>query len=183
MPFTNTWDATFESEPADNENINLGANRIRGLKVALTERLQIDHSWAGDDLDGTHNKLTMRPQTTAPAVSSPNGFLYAQTLNFVTELLYEDSNGAIIQLTQGGKLYPFSIGDFSVGEDLAVAQAATVGTTLSVGSAYVSDFALFASNVTGDTTVQFGTNTYITYNRTLVRLEVVVAGVTVATFP
>ncbi len=183
MPFTDTWDATFESEPADNENINLGANRIRGLKVALTERLQVDHSWAGDDLDGTHNKLTMRPQTSAPTVSSPNGFLYAQTLNFVTELMYEDSSGAIIQLTQGGKLYPFSIGDFSVGEDLAVAHNATVGETLSVGTAFVSDFALFASNVTGDTTIQFGTNTYITFSRAGPSLIFVVAGVVVLTLP
>jgi hypothetical protein len=40
MPFTTTWDATYESLPADNEDISAGAGRIRNIKVDLRERLK-----------------------------------------------------------------------------------------------------------------------------------------------
>ena len=54
MAFAETWDATFESEPADSEGAKLGAQRIRNLKVDIRERMAIEHSWAGDANDGKH---------------------------------------------------------------------------------------------------------------------------------
>ena len=182
MPFTDTWDAAFEAAPADSEDINLGANRIRHLKVAVRERMQVDHVWEDAQEDGKHNKLTLVPQTGAPPASSPDAFLYTQTLAGFTELLYEDSAGNIMQLTQGGFLYPFAINDFSVGQDLAVANNAVVGETLSVGADFVVDFALFASNITGNTTVQFGANNYITFLRATNQIQIVCNGVVVQTF-
>jgi hypothetical protein len=183
MAFTNTWDSTFESVPADSEDINLGANRIRALKVAVRERMQIDHVWEDAQEDGKHNKLTMVPQVSAPATASPDAFLYSQTIGGVTELFYKDSNGNIMQLTQNGQLYPFAPGNFSVGGDLAVANNATVGETLSVGTDFVTGFALFASNVTADTTFQFAANTYITWDVSANQLLFVVNGAVVQTLP
>lgn len=40
-----TWDSTFESQPADTEEINQGASRIRSLKVAIREREELEHNF------------------------------------------------------------------------------------------------------------------------------------------
>ena len=186
MPFTNTWDSTFESQPADSEDINLGANRIRALKVAVRERMTVDHVWEDAQEDGKHNKLTMVPQVSAPATATPNGFLYTQTLAGVTELLYKDSNGSIMQLTQNGFLYPFAINDFSVGEDLAVANNAVIGETLSIGADFVTGLAIFASNITGNTTFQFtdaSGGTYFTRSQSTGQVHLVINGTIVQTWP
>lgn len=182
MPFSNTWDAAFEAAPADNEDINLGANRIRALKVAIRERMQIDHEWEDAEQDGKHNKVTLVPQDAAPVPVTPDGALFTMVLAGHTELLYKDDLGNLMQLSQAGKLYPFAIGDFSVGEDLAVAVNATIGATLSVGAGYVNDFALFASTGTGNTTVQFGLNNWITFLRATNQIQIVCNGVVVQTF-
>lgn len=52
MAFTHTWNAAFESAPADTENVSQGAGRIRDLKAAISERMAVAHSWAGDANDG-----------------------------------------------------------------------------------------------------------------------------------
>lgn len=54
MPFTRTWDATYETQPADSEGAKLGASRIRELKSDISERMAVEHSWAGDANDGKH---------------------------------------------------------------------------------------------------------------------------------
>ena len=184
MVFTNTWDATFESQPADNENINLGANRIRALKLAIRERMQIDHEWSDVEQDGKHNKLTLVPQEAAPATASPDAFLFTFVIAGFTELLYKDNGGNLIQLTEGGKLYPFAIGDFSVGEDLAVANNLTVGETTSFGGDFVAGFAAFATGA-GDTVLQFSAfngGSYIKYEQATGNIVVVRQGVIVQTW-
>ena len=66
--FTDTWNATFESVPADvGEAISTGPARIRALKVAISERLEVDHSWAGDGDDGKHKWVTWLDQASTPA--------------------------------------------------------------------------------------------------------------------
>lgn len=185
MPFANTWDATFESQPADNEDINLGANRIRAFKVAVRERMQIDHEWEDDQQDGKHNKVTLVPQVAAPATASPDGFLYTQALGAYTELLYKDSAGNIIQLTEGGFLYPFSIGDFSVGADLAVANNLTVGEVTSFAADIIGGFAAFATPG-GDAVLQFssvGGGTYFQRLQATGQVQLVIAGAVVQTWP
>lgn len=175
MPFTDTWNAAFEATPADSENINLGASRIRSLKVAVRERLEVDHVWEDGDNDGRHNKLTMPPQVAAPTTASPNGFLYAQTISLNTELLFKDSTGNIVQLTQAGSIFPFALGDFSVGQDLAVAQAATFGGTVSFATATVSNFAIFASGTS--CVIQFEGTSHFIYDQSTNVLQLWVAGV------
>lgn len=176
MAFTDTWDAAFEAAPADSEDINLGANRIRHLKVAVRERMQVDHVWEDAQEDGKHNKLTLVPQSGAPPAASPNAFLYTQTIGSFTELLYEDSGGNVIQLTETGYLYPFALRDFSIASDLAVGGFGTFGEDVSFGTVHVSDFAVFTNPTTADTTLQFGANTYFTFNRALNKVQLVVGG-------
>lgn len=185
MPFTNTWDAAFEAAPADNEDINLGANRIRALKVAVRERMQVDHEWEDDQQDGKHNKLTLVPQDAAPATASPDAFLFTMVLAGFTELLYKDNAGNLMQLTEGGRLYPFSIGDFSVGEDLAVNANAVIGGTTSFATDTINGFAAFA-NGSGDAVLQFSdvsSGTYFYRQQSTGQVHLVIAGVIVQTWP
>lgn len=44
MPTIN-WDSTFEQTPSDNEQISYGAGRIRDLKVAIRERVSLEHNF------------------------------------------------------------------------------------------------------------------------------------------
>jgi hypothetical protein len=102
--FTDTWNATFLSQPADSEDAYLGANRIRGIKLATSERLAVDHSMAGDTLDGTHLKLTIPEIAADPTNTVDTGFVYTKNVAGATELFYEDAAGNIKQLTAVGKL-------------------------------------------------------------------------------
>jgi hypothetical protein len=102
--FSEDWNSTFESEPADNENINLGAMRIRSLKVDIRERMRVDHLWAdngpnGEADDGKHQQSTYVPSSTDPVLDATNGCVYAKVVSGVTQLFYEDSTGAVTQLT------------------------------------------------------------------------------------
>jgi hypothetical protein len=44
MP-TYTWDANFEAAPADSDAANLGANEIRQVKLAVSEREELEHNF------------------------------------------------------------------------------------------------------------------------------------------
>lgn len=50
MAFSNTWDATYEGQPADSEDLSLGASRTRDHKEAIRERLSLI---ADTDTDGS----------------------------------------------------------------------------------------------------------------------------------
>ena len=185
MPFINTWDAAFEAAPADSEDINLGANRIRALKVAIRERMQVDHEWEDDQQDGKHNKLTLVPQDAPPATTVlADGFLYTFAVSSFTELFYKDNGGNIIQFTQGGRLYPFANGDFSIAEDLAVANNAVIGETTSFAADFVTGFAAFAT-VGGDAVLQlsaFNGGSYLMYEQSTGNIVLVRQGAVVQTW-
>ena len=104
MAFEDDWNPTYEGIPADNENLDLGASRIRDLKVNVRERANVDHSW-GDSLDnGQHNQVTFNLATSDPATSGTNGVVYTKAIGGNTELFYEDSTGRVTQLTSGGAI-------------------------------------------------------------------------------
>lgn len=104
--FTITWDAAYEADPADGDQAKLLGDDVRDVKRDVRERLEIDHSWAGDGDDGTHKKATLLPQAGDPTPTSSAGFIYAKDVGGVTELFYMDSDGPanVIQLTAGGVL-------------------------------------------------------------------------------
>ncbi len=67
MVFSETWIDTFEDVPADGDQIKFGAGKIRDLKEAIRERMQVDHEFAEADGSGTdtgtdsgyHKKVTL----------------------------------------------------------------------------------------------------------------------------
>jgi len=113
--FAYTWDATFESQPADSEGAKLGASRIRDLKKATSEREKIDHSWAGDANDGKHLQSTYRVSAAKPTLSSTDGAVYTKTVSGHTELFYEREDGTEVQVTINGLVVgAWSTGDVKV---------------------------------------------------------------------
>jgi hypothetical protein len=108
FPFA--WDAAFDGTPADNENINLGAGRIRDIKSAVQLRMQVDHSWNGDGNDGKHIKSEYLVQAGDPAIDPGDGAIYTKSLSGNTELFYKDSMGNVVQLTALGDATTFPSG-------------------------------------------------------------------------
>lgn len=99
--FSEVWNATFEGSPPDTENINLGAGRIRNLKVDIRQRMLIDHQWAGNEFDGKHKQVQLSPNVD-PTLDAGDACVYAKLISGNTELFYKDSSGHVIQLTAGG---------------------------------------------------------------------------------
>jgi hypothetical protein len=104
MPFAFTWDATFLTQPDDSEDAKLGAGRIRDLKSAIKERLEIDHSWAGTADDGLHLKVGLMERGSDPATVANLGSIYTKDVAGVTEAFYRDSAGTVLQITAAGAL-------------------------------------------------------------------------------
>ncbi len=103
--FTDTWDAAFETTPANSDLLSEGAERIRELKVAVSERVAVDHSWDGDADDGEHTKVTFTdPLGADPGNVANKGFLYTKDIGGVVELFWEDESGNVIQLTTVGAI-------------------------------------------------------------------------------
>lgn len=183
MPFTNTWDAAFEAAPADNEDINLGANRIRALKLAVRERMQVDHVWEDAQNDGQHNRLMMPPQVSAPTTQSPYGFLYAQTVSGHTELLYKNEAGVIAQLTAAGSVNPVFTGNLNVGGSLGVTVDATIGGQLNLSTGLTGQFYLFVDVPFVHKYINVDVNSYIQFNMTTRKFVFVVDGAVAGSFP
>lgn len=155
--FTTTWDGSFEAQPADSENVSQGAGRIRTLKESISERLEVDHSWAGDANDGAHKKLTLIEQSADPTNAANTGFAYTKDVSGVTELFYEDSAGTVTQITQNGALAllpPATISPYA-------GSSAPSGWLLCYGQAvsrttYARLFAIISTTYgAGDTTTTF----------------------------
>jgi hypothetical protein len=102
--FTEVWNATFEGLPPDTENINLGAGRIRNLKVDIRQRMVIDHQWAGNAFDGKHLQVQLPAIATPPALDGGDGCVFASNPAGPTELFYRDSSGNTVQLTSNGSV-------------------------------------------------------------------------------
>jgi hypothetical protein len=115
MAFDDIWNPTYEGLPADNENIALGAGRIRDLKVNVRERAGIDHSWGDTADNGQHNKVTFNQAGADPTPVSLTGFLYTKNVAGATELFWEDAASNILQLTAAGKP---AVGEFASGTSI-----------------------------------------------------------------
>ncbi len=107
MAFSRTWNAAYEAQPADVENISLGAGRIRNLKSDIQERLEVDHFHAGDVQDGEHKKLTLGAPIATPANVANKGFLYGKDVGGKIELHWLDEDGNEIALTAAGSINAF----------------------------------------------------------------------------
>lgn len=98
--FTRTWDASYEASPADSQNASQGATRIREIKNDVSERLEVDHSWAGDTDDGAHLKVTfVDPLAVKPVQANDETYIYTKDVSGTSELFFEDEAGNEIQLS------------------------------------------------------------------------------------
>lgn len=153
MAFADTWNLSFEATPADVEARSLGANRMRQLRKAVRERLEIDHSWAGDADDGMHKKITfVDPLGADPSNVADQGFLYTKNINSVVELFWEDESGNVLQLTSLGGILVSSLGSVLDTNEFAINESegsdvASAGTT----DIWVTDGNTI--HVTGTTTI------------------------------
>lgn len=189
MPFTDTWNVSYEAIPADNEDIDLGANRIRDLKVAVRERLAVDHSWAGDANDGLHLHCEFVPQGGAPAlVNAADGVVYTQSISGATELLYKDSAGRITQITARGGLGGTVAGNLQVGgSSLFVGEVDLEGQLNVGGRTYFAaneDLGFYAdTDASHNHFINFAPNCYITFNAADSSISIVINSVQVAHWP
>lgn len=102
MAVTVTWDATYLTIPAGTENKNLGDNRIREHKEAITERQQVDHYWdlAGDQDDhGKHVRISFNTLHGSNPIDAGDAGIYPDSGG---EVHVVDSSGNDMQLTNGG---------------------------------------------------------------------------------
>lgn len=144
--FSDTWGTAYEGVPADNENINLGANRIRDFKVNTRQRIQQDHSFNGDGNDGKHTRLQLVVQTTDPGLDPTDGSVYCKVVGGNTELFYEDSSARVTQLTNVGVIHS----EFISGTAIVFMQASSPAGWTQITT--VNDQMLRFTNATGGTT-------------------------------
>ncbi|MCI0418692.1 MAG: hypothetical protein L0312_05635 [Acidobacteria bacterium] len=106
--FTDTWNATFEGLPPDTvEAASQGASRIRSFKLAVRERVAVDHSIAGDAHDGKHKQVTLRVQSADPTLDADDVGLYTKAdAHGKSKVFLKDEDGAVIPMHGG-----FSTGD------------------------------------------------------------------------
>lgn len=147
MAFPDVWNPAYEGVPADTENINLGANRIRDFKVNVRERANIDHSW-GDTLDnGQHNQVSFNLGTADPATAGTNGYIYTKAVAGNTELFWKDSAGRVVQLTSAGVI---NLATFPSGTTLPFLQSAPP-TGWSASAAFADQMIRLVNDSSGGT--------------------------------
>jgi len=105
MPFPDPWNTTYEGVPADTEDTNIGANRIRDFKTNVRARVNIDHSFGDTADNGQHNQTTYNTASGDPSPSVANsGILYTKVVGGIAELFFKNGGGAVQQVTTNGAL-------------------------------------------------------------------------------
>jgi hypothetical protein len=128
--FTHTWNAAFKALPADTDDFSAGATRMRELRTAISERLVVDHSWAGNTSDGEHLQVSFAAPISTPTGAANKGFLYMKDVSSKAELHYLDEDSDEVQLTSGGAVLNAAL---SVTTGMIAANAVT-GSKLAMGS-------------------------------------------------
>ena len=107
MAHTYTWNSSFEASPSDNNNARDGALRIRQLKEAISERMELDHSWdptnPDADDDGKHIKTTFLERASSPTQETSAFILFSKDDGTQNELHGIDEAGNELQITKAGK--------------------------------------------------------------------------------
>jgi len=108
MTYSNTWNAAYESSPANNDNVSEGAGKIRDTRTDIRERVALDHYFdiAGTDAEhGEHKQITLHAPISTPTNQSNKGFIYGKDVSGKIELHYLDEDGSEVRLTYGGYLF------------------------------------------------------------------------------
>ncbi len=184
--FSYTWDATFLSQPSDGEDINLGASRIRLFKSGLTERLQVDHSLAGDADDGKHNRITLKPAVGIPPVEADQGMVLNIVQGGISELYWLNDAGQLVRVTNQGGVNPDFPGNASVAGNLVTGTLQSLGNITALADTFLArnDPQFYETrDGGGNPIINFDVNTYIMFNRATDKFVFVVNSVEVASFP
>jgi hypothetical protein len=102
MAHTDTWDASFDANPADSQARALGATRIRETRLGVHERLVLDHYWAGTAHDGRHKAGSAMAyyQASVPTVH-PDGVTALADDAYSKGRLFIDSDTDILYYWRG----------------------------------------------------------------------------------
>lgn len=95
--FNRTWDTAYEATPANTDDVSNDAQRMREMKVDLRQRLEIDHSWAGNENDGFHKTATMMKRSSDPPSAVDKLVLYTKTNS--DKLYGIEPTGDILEIT------------------------------------------------------------------------------------
>jgi len=112
MAFVYDWNAAFAALPADAEDLDLGAEKIRLFKATLQERMDADHylALAGVQADhGQHRQITFQAPIATPTAVADKGFVYMKDVGGKGELHYLDEDDQEVQLTSAGKIITTSL--------------------------------------------------------------------------
>jgi len=141
MAHTRTWNAAYEANPADTQDANLGATRIRELKQDIRERLDLDHIMDDDDDDdGRHRVVSLIEQASDPSNLTNQHKVYSKDVGGVTEIFFRDDSGDIQQITNNGKLLILATNNaWTKGQavtELPITYAATITPDASLSNAF-----------------------------------------------
>lgn len=104
LAFTYTYDTTT---PAGTDLISMVDDRIKEMKLALQERINVDHffqltgSQVRDANVGQHRRITLVANQTATATANC-GILHSKDVDSKAELFYLDEDNHDVQITSGG---------------------------------------------------------------------------------
>ena len=102
--------ATYRTDtPSGSDDPSEGDDRIREIKVAVRERLDVDHYWHAsgantydDPNTGKHRYVRFVEPNNLTVMSAGEGALFTKDVNGVAELHWINEQDQIIQLTQEG---------------------------------------------------------------------------------
>lgn len=108
--YATTFSYTYDtSTPAGSDDPAEADDRMREIKAAVQERMNVDHAWqltgsaVSDANIGEHRQITFcEPNTTPSAVAANKGILYTKDVNDIAELHYINESEQDLQLSSLG---------------------------------------------------------------------------------
>lgn len=137
---TTSWD---ETSPAGSQNISLGDNRIREMKVQLREIVGVDHKFesSGNDADnGKHNKVSLLEQANLGTGTEGEPILGAQTASGKAELVFTDEDDNDVQITSGGGMAVLGSSGWRTGDILLSSSTTTPSGWTDASTTYDNKF-------------------------------------------
>lgn len=116
------WTYTLKTNtPADGDDPGEADDRMREIKAAFVERLDVDHYFTAsatstyDATDtGKHRYITFREPNSIVSVAADEAILFTKDVNSTAELHYIDEDENEIQITSDGYIYGNSLKALSV---------------------------------------------------------------------
>jgi len=105
------WTYTYDTAtPLGSDAPSVIDDRIREVKAAVQERMNVEHYWAltgtevSDAAAGQHRYLEFYGPISTPTYAANKGFVYSKDVSSVVELHWLDESNNELQLTSGGTI-------------------------------------------------------------------------------